>query len=91
MDEKRLEKDMPGFMLYRESALIFSMMPDDDAAKTIKALSDYYLYGELPALEGRARQIFELAKSGIDRGREAYRQSVENGRKGARIRWQGHQ
>ena len=32
------EKIMPGYMTYREAALIFSLMPDEEAAKAIKAI-----------------------------------------------------
>lgn len=38
----------PGYMTYREAAIMFSLMPDTDAAAAIKATVGYYLYGVLP-------------------------------------------
>lgn len=31
------KKEMPGYMTYREAAIMFSLMPDEEAAKAIKA------------------------------------------------------
>lgn len=35
--------EAPGYMTYREAALMFSLMSEDDAAKAIKATVNYYL------------------------------------------------
>lgn len=81
----------PGYMTYREAALIFSLMPDREAAQAIKATANYFLYGILPeGLEGTAVQAFGIMREDIDRNNEKYRQIVErnteNGRKGGRPR-----
>ena len=80
-------KDMPGYMTYREAALIFSLMPDAEAAQAIKATVNYYLHGEVPELSGTPAQVFEIMRASIDRGQETYKARVEGGRKGARAHW----
>ena len=79
-----IEKEMPGYMTYREAALMFTFMPDEEAAQAIKATTNYFLYGTVEELTGRAAQVFEIMKSSIDRGRETYRCRVEGGRKGGK-------
>ena len=81
------EKIMPGYMTYREAALIFSLMPDEEAAKAIKATVRYYLHGEVPELSGAAAEVFDIMRSSIDRGQETYRKKSEAGKKGNAIRW----
>ena len=78
---------MPGYMTYREAALIFSLMPDNEAAQAIKATVNYYLRGEVPELTGTPAQVFEIMRASIDRGQETYRARVEGGRKGANAHW----
>lgn len=79
--------EMPGYMTYREAALLFSIMPKDQAADAIKATVDYYLYGTIPDLSGPAAQVFEIMRASIDRGQEAYKARVEGGRKGGNAHW----
>lgn len=81
------EKNMPGYMTYREAALIFSLMPDEEAAKAIKATVRYYLHGEVPELSGAAAEVFDIMRSSIDRGQEIYRARVEGGRRGGNAHW----
>lgn len=81
------EKIMPGYMTYREAALIFSLMPDEEAAKAIKATVRYYLHGEVPVLSGAAAEVFDIMRSSIDRGQETYRKKSAAGKKGNAIRW----
>lgn len=80
-------KEMPGFMTYKEAALMFSLMSKEDAAAAIQAACNYYLYGEIPALTGTAEKAFEIEKASIDRCREAYTRKVEGGHKGSVTRW----
>ena len=84
------EKQMPGFLTYREAAIMFSLMDFDDAAAAIKATVDYFLYGTEPDLTGPAAQVFEIQRASIDRGRESYRKKSEAGKKGNAIRWHGN-
>lgn len=71
MNDKKYEA--PGFMTYREAAIMFSLMPEGDAARAIKATCDYYLYRTLPAhLTGTAQQVFKIMKADIDRNNEKY-------------------
>lgn len=85
-----VKKEMPGYMTYREAALMFSLMPDNDAAQAIKATVDYYLYGEATELTGVAAKVFEIMRADIDRGKEKYQEicdrNEKNGQKGGRPR-----
>ncbi len=83
------DKQMPGFMTYKEAALMFTLMPEADAAAAIRAACNYYLYGEIPELDGIAAKVFDIEKASIDRGRGKYADQVEGGKKGAEKRWHG--
>lgn len=79
----------PGYMTYREAAIMFSLMPDEAAAAAIKATVAYYLYGTLPEdISGVAAQVFGIMRADIDRNNEKYQKTVErnkvNGQKGGR-------
>lgn len=76
------EKMMPGFMTYKEAALMFTLMEKDAAATAMQAACNYYLYGELPELDGITAKVFEIQKASIDRGREKYQKQVDGGRTG---------
>lgn len=83
------ETQAPGYMTYREAALIFSLMPEREAAQAIKATANYFLYGTVPeGLDGAAVQVFDIMRADIDRGNEKYQKTVEknrkNGKKGGR-------
>ena len=83
------QKGMPGYMTCREAALIFSLMPDNEAAQAIKATANYFLYGNEPdGLKGAASQVFRIMKADINRDREKYQKIVErnraNGKNGGR-------
>lgn len=80
-------KTMPGYMTYREAALIFSLMPDAEAAQAIKATVNYFLRGEIPELTGAPAQVFDIMRASIDRGQETYNARVEGGRKGGNAHW----
>ena len=41
--EQEKQYEAPGYMTYREAALMFSLMPESDAAKAIRATVNYYL------------------------------------------------
>ena len=81
------EKTMPGFMTYREAAIMFALMEKEDAADAIKATCDYFLDGTVAELTGRAAKVFEIERAAIDRGRESYKAKVDGGRAGAEKRW----
>ena len=74
-------------MMYREVAIMFALMNESEAADAIKAVCNYFLYGELPALNGAAAQLWELQKAAIDRDRKTYQARVAGGKAGADIRW----
>ena len=82
-----IEKEMPGYMTYREAALMFTFMPDEEAAQAIKATTNYFLYGTVEELTGRAAQVFEIMKSSIDRGRENYKGICERNKKNIQKRY----
>lgn len=81
------EKTMPGYMTYREAALLFSLMPEAEAAAAIKATVNYFLWGEVTELEGTAAHVFEIMCASIDRGRVAYEKKSEGGKRGNNVRW----
>lgn len=87
MNDKKYEA--PGFMTYREAAIMFSLMPEGDAARAIKATCDYYLYRTLPAnLTGTAQQVFKIMKADIDRNNEKYQKIVERNKRNIEKRWE---
>jgi hypothetical protein len=78
----------PGYMTYREAAIMFSLMPDSEAAKAIKATVNYYLYGTEIQLDGVAGAVYAIMRADIDRNNEKYdeivKRNTRNGRKGGR-------
>ncbi len=84
-----VKHEAPGFMTYREAAIMFSLMPEGDAARAIKATCDYYLYRTLPAnLTGTAQQVFKIMKADIDRNNEKYKKIVERNKRNIEKRWE---
>lgn len=81
-------KEVPGFMTWREAAIMYSLMPDKEASKAIKATVNYFLYGKVASLEGVALEVFEIMKADIDRNNDKYHKTCErnreNGKKGGR-------
>lgn len=81
--------EAPGFMTYREAAIMFSLMPECDAAKAIKATCDYYLYRTLPTnLTDTAKQVFKITQADIDRNNEKYEKIVERNKRNIEKRWE---
>ena len=81
--------EAPGFMTYREAAIMFSLMPECDAAKAIKATCDYYLYRTLPTnLTDTAKQVFKIMQADIDRNNEKYEKIVERNKRNIEKRWE---
>ena len=82
------ENEAPGYMTYREAAIMFSLMQPDDAAKAIKATVDYYLYGTVPTnLDGVVARVFQIMHADIDRNAMKYQKTVERNRKNVQKRW----
>lgn len=82
------EKEAPGYMTYREAAIMFSLMPEPDAAKAIKATVNYYLYGEMPnEIDGVAAQVFDIMRADINRNNEKYQKVVERNKANINKRW----
>lgn len=80
--------EAPGYMTFREAALMFSLMPEPDAAKAIKATVNYYLYGTLPEeIDGVAAQVFKIMRADIDRNNEKYQKIVERNKVNINKRW----
>ena len=89
--EQEKQYEAPGYMTYREAALMFSLMPESDAAKAIKATVNYYLYGQLPSgLDGVAEKVFQIMRADIDRNNAKYQEickrNMANGKLGGRPR-----
>ena len=80
-------KEAPGYMTYREAAIMFSLMPDEDAARAIKATVDYFLFGKVTDLSGVAGKVFEIMRADIDRNNEKYQKIVERNKANIEKRW----
>lgn len=81
--------NMPGFMTYREVALIYASLDDEAAGKVIKAVCDFFCFGTRDSsFEGRAQHIYETMISAIDKDQDSYNSrclaNAENGKKGGR-------
>lgn len=71
-----------GFMIYREVALLLSILPDAEAAKTVKASVRYFLNGELPdELTGMAAEVFNIQREKMERDYDKYVKKVKKNRK----------
>ena len=82
------KKDAPGFMVYREAAIMLALIPPEDAAAAIKAACDYFVRGMEPqSLDGYSAHVYETLREGIDRGAKKYQAKSEQNRKSAEKRW----
>lgn len=82
-------KQPPGYMTYREAAIMFTLMDDADAAAALKAIANYYLYQTEPeGLTGVAQRVFETMKADIDRDTVVYTKKIEAQRENAKKRWE---
>lgn len=84
-------REMPGFMTYREIALIYTAIDDETAGKVIKAVCDYFWFRKKETcFTDKAKYIYDMMVSSIDRGQESYNatcvKNAENGAKGGRPR-----
>lgn len=75
-------------MTYKEAALIYSLLPDEEAAKAIKATVFYFLDGVEPEnLTGPAARVFDIMKKDIDRNNDKYQRIVSRNTKNIQKRW----
>ena len=87
MDQKK-QYEAPGYMTYREAALMFSLMPESDAANAIKATVNYYLYGQMPSgLDGVAEKVFQIMRADIDRNNAKYQEACKRNAENINKRW----
>ena len=87
MDQEK-QYEAPWYMTYREAALMFSLMPESDAAKAIKATVNYYLYGQLPSgLDGVAEKVFQIMRADIDRNNAKYQEVCKRNAENINKRW----
>ena len=85
MDKKN---QAPGYMTYREAAIMFSLMEEPEAAKAIKATVKYYLYGEMPEeIIGVAAQVLNIMRADIDRNNDKYQKIVDRNKANINKRW----
>lgn len=67
---------------------MYSLMPDEEASKAIKATVNYFLYGQVTELDGVAAVVFDIMRTDIDRNNDKYQKTcqrnAENGSKGGR-------
>ncbi len=83
------KKEAPGFVVYREAAIMLALIPAEDAAAAIKAACDYFVRGMEPqSLDGYSVHVYETLREGIDRSTKKYQAKSEQNRKSAEKRWQ---
>ena len=80
---------MPGFMTYREVALIYAALDDVTAGKVIKAVCNYYCFGiETEGFTNRTAEIYDTMLCKMDKDQASYEKRCaanwENGPKGGR-------
>ena len=86
--EQEKQYEAPGYMTYREAALMFSLMPESDASKANKATVNYYLYGQLPSgLDGVAEKVFQIMRADIDRNNAKYQEVCIRNAENINKRW----
>ena len=86
---KDTKKEIPGFMIYREAAIMLSLLSDEAAGQVIKAAAFYFLRGVVPNdIEETASQVLEVLQESIDRCNDKYgrilARNTINGKKGGR-------
>ena len=72
-----MERD--SMVIYRSFAQVLNSLPDKDAGKLYKAITNYAMFGIDPELSGSLEGYFNLMKPQIDANNKRY----ENGLKGA--------
>ena len=82
------QRKAPGYMTFREAAIMFSLMPDEDAAKAIKATVNYFLYNQVADLDGVAGSVFAIMKADIDRNDQKYVDICKRNKDNINKRWQ---
>ena len=82
------KKEAPGFMVYREAAIMLALIPSEDAAAAIKAACDYFVRGMEPqSLNGYSEHVFAVLREGIDRSTKNYQDRAAKNREKANKRW----
>lgn len=82
MAEKILKGSMVLYASYIEAV---EGLPEDEQLQYIKALLNYGLYDEEPTnLSMCANAVFKAIKPTMDKAKERYIKSIENGKKGGR-------
>ena len=88
MAEKKAEA--PGYMLYKEAALMLSILGDEDAGKIIKAACKFFLSGEEPENlpDIATRLIYESIHDAIVKNASKYQKTSERNRRNIEKRYQ---
>lgn len=82
------QRKAPGYMTFREAAIMFSLMSDEDAARAIKATVNYFLYNQVADLDGVAGSVFAIMKADIDRNDQKYVEICKRNKDNINKRWQ---
>lgn len=81
------EKKEPGFTIFKEIALMFTMMKPETVGAVVKACCRLFLYGEIAELDGEAQEAYTLIADSMARQHEKYVQTCEQNRKNINNRW----
>lgn len=80
-------KDTPFFSIYRENAILYDRLPDEQAAQLIKYQVSYFLRGEDTAFDDPILDAVRLSfRENVDRSREAYQKKRNDGQRGGKTR-----
>lgn len=78
----------PGIMLYFEMVPCLAHLDDAQAGRLLRAMLHYGQTGEVPDFDDVALEMaWAFVQLRLDQDEERYRQTVENKRRAARLRW----
>lgn len=71
------ERQPPGFMLYREPAIMLELMPSEDLENAVRSACKYFLHGKKTEVNGIGGEVANLLFDSIDRDRQKYTEVCE--------------
>lgn len=85
-------KRPPGFMIYEENIKLLDTVPDEQAGRIIKAVSSFYVSGELPTLTEPIEQaVVNTLIESVIKDAAKYAETCEKNKENALKRWHGEE
>ena len=76
------------FNFFLECCDMISLLNNESAGRVIRAIADYFSYGDEPGgLERNEQRVFNRIKQDVDKSCAVWLAKVEGGTKGAKTRW----